>query len=67
MAQLHTLVFSNADATPKNCTIRCDMASVPPVMEWYGGFFTGDRYTVALDGRDVPMDRNGCCMALPHV
>jgi hypothetical protein len=54
-----TLVFSNADATPKNCAIRLDRASVPAVMAWYGAFYAGDRYTVALDGRNVPINQNG--------
>lgn len=56
---MHKLVFMNADATPKNQTIRCDLASVPEIMAWYGAYFAGDRYTVALDGHNVPMDQNG--------
>ena len=62
-----TLGFMNADATPKNTTIRCDSASIPDIMAWYGAYFAGDRYTVALDGRDVAMDINGepiCLSAL---
>jgi hypothetical protein len=58
--QLVTLVFNNADATPKRCAIRLDNALVPAVMAWYGAFHAGDRYTVTLDGRNVPMDQNGC-------
>lgn len=53
------LVFNNADATPKTVLIQCDAASVPHIMAWYGAYFAGDRYTVALDGRNVPMDING--------
>jgi hypothetical protein len=56
---MQTLIFNNADATPKTEVIRCDVASVRLIMEWYGGFFAGDRYTVTLDGRNVPMDNNG--------
>ncbi|SEN50961.1 hypothetical protein SAMN04489859_1008109 [Paracoccus alcaliphilus] len=56
---IRTLVFSNADATPKNTTIRCDTASVPDIMAWYGAYCAGDRYTVALDGRNVRIDGNG--------
>lgn len=59
MTELRKLVFSNADATPKNQTISADTASVPHIMAWYGGFFAGDRYTVSLDGRNVPIDLNG--------
>ena len=57
--QIVTLVFSNADATPKNVAINLDRESVPSVMAWYGAFHAGDRYTAAVDGRNVPMDQNG--------
>ncbi len=53
------LVFSNADATPKNTRVMCDAASVQHIMSWYGAFFAGDRYTVAFNGRNVRMDING--------
>ena len=53
------LVFNNADATPKTQVIECSAESVAPIMAWYGAYFAGDRYTVALDGRNVPMDQNG--------
>lgn len=53
------LVFSNADATPKNVMVMCDAASAPHIMAWYGAFFAGDRYTVAFNGRNVRMDING--------
>ncbi len=56
---MQTLVFNNADATPKTAVIKCDAASVAQIMAWYGAYFAGDRYTVALDGRNVPMDING--------
>jgi hypothetical protein len=53
------LVFINADATPKNTTINCCEVSAPKIMAWYGSYFAGDRYTVAFNGRNVPMDQNG--------
>ena len=53
------LVFNNADATPKTEVIECAPGSVPNIMAWYGAFFAGDRYTVAFDGRNIPMDLNG--------
>lgn len=56
---LRRLVFMNADANPKNHTVLCDAASVPYIMAWYGEYFAGDRYTVAMDGRNVAMDQNG--------
>lgn len=56
---LRILVFSNADATPKNQRIGCDTESVGEIMAWYGAYFAGDRYTVTLDGRNVRMDQNG--------
>lgn len=56
---MHRLVFSNAEATPKNVSIDLSMESVSHVMAWYGAYFAGDRYTATLDGRNVPMDQNG--------
>lgn len=54
------LVFSNADACkPRNVTIECRRAAVPRIMAWYGAFFAGDRYTVTLNGRLLPIDQNG--------
>lgn len=57
--KIRTLVFMNADAKPKNQTIKCDTASITSIMAWYGAYFAGDRYTVAIDGRNVAMDVNG--------
>jgi hypothetical protein len=54
-----TLVFMNADATPKNISVRCSAESVAPIMDWYGAYWAGDRYTVAFNGRNIPMDING--------
>ena len=56
---VQTLVFNNADATPKTVALRVTAQAVPDIMEWYGAFFAGDRYTVALDGRNIPMGING--------
>ena len=56
---MKALVFNNADATPKTVRVLCAEESVPDIMAWYGSYFAGDRYTVALDGRNVPMDLNG--------
>lgn len=53
------LTFMNADATPKNTTVEVASEAVPNIMAWYGAFYAGDRYTVAADGRNVPMDQNG--------
>lgn len=56
---LRTIVFMNADAKPRNRTIVCDTSSIAPIMAWYGSHHAGDRYTVAVDGRNMPMDQNG--------
>ncbi len=56
---MQVLVFNNADATPKTERIECSAESVPLIMAWYGSHFAGDRYTVALDGRNVRIDQNG--------
>jgi len=53
------LVFNNADAKPKTVKIKCDAGSVASIMAWYGSYFAGDRYTVALNGRNILMDLNG--------
>ena len=53
------LVFSNAESTLKNIYVVCDKPSVARIMQWYGGYFAGDRYTVTYEGRNVPMDLNG--------
>jgi hypothetical protein len=53
------LVFSNADATPKTTVVDASAASAPAIMAWYGAYHAGDRYTVAADGRNIPMDQNG--------
>ncbi len=57
--RLHELVFSNADAIPKTVTLRCDKAAVPLIMAWYGAYYSGDRYSVHYNGREVAKDRNG--------
>ena len=57
------LVFSNADAKPHNVALDLSLDSVPHVMAWYGAYCAGDRYTVTLDGRNVPMDHNGEMLA----
>ena len=54
-----TLVFSNADTTPKSVVLDVRASDVPRIMAWYGAYHAGDRYTVTLDGRNVPMDQNG--------
>jgi len=59
------LVFNNADATPKTQVIECSAESVPQIMAWHGAYFAGDRYTVALDGRNVRMDLNGEPVEMP--
>ena len=58
-----TLVFMNADAIPKNISVRCSSKSVAPIMDWYNAYSAGDRYTVAFNGRNIPMDINGECLS----
>jgi len=59
MTDIVTLVFNNADAKPKTTKLLVARENVPDIMAWYGAYFSGDRYTVAVDGRNVPMDQNG--------
>ena len=53
------LIFNNAETVPKSIIIECDEASVSHIMAWYGGYYSGDRYTVTWNARNVPMDHNG--------
>lgn len=53
------LTFMNADANPKNITVEVGAGSVPDIMAWYGSHHAGDRYTVAFNARNVPIDQNG--------
>ncbi|ODU81649.1 hypothetical protein [Novosphingobium sp. SCN 63-17] len=53
------LKFVNSDAKPKTATIRCDTASMAPIMAWYGAYYAGDRYAVYADGEKLTKDRNG--------
>lgn len=53
------LVFNNADATPKSEVLDVSEEAVPKIMRWYAAYFALDRYTVTVDGRNVPMDENG--------
>ena len=57
--QIVNLVFNNADATPKTVAMKVDLGAVPLIMAWYGAYHAGDRYKVAVDGRNIPMDQNG--------
>lgn len=53
------LKFVNSDARPKVTTIRCDTASIAPIMAWYNSFFAGDRYAVFADDQKLEKDCNG--------
>lgn len=56
---MHRLVFSNADAKPHNVALDVSLSSIKHVMAWYGAYFSGDRYTVTMNGHNLPMDLNG--------
>lgn len=53
------LKFVNSDARPKAATVRCDTASIGPIMAWYGAYYAGDRYAVYADGEKLAKDLNG--------
>jgi hypothetical protein len=59
VTEIVRLVFNNADATPKTEVLNVSKDCVARIMEWYGAFCAGDRYTVTMDGRNVRMDQNG--------
>lgn len=54
------LIFHNPNFKPLNIVIETDHESMPLIMEWYGAFFSGDKYMVTFEGRNIPMDINGC-------
>lgn len=56
---MKSLVFSNADAKTKNVTIYTTAECAESIIVWYAAYHAGDRYTVTLDGRNVPIDHNG--------
>lgn len=53
------LKFVNSDAKPKTTVIRCDTASIAPIMAWYGAYYAGDRYAVFADDQKLKKDQNG--------
>jgi len=53
------LKFVNSDAKPKTTSIRCDTASIEPIMAWYGSHHAGDRYAVYADDEKLSKDKNG--------
>jgi hypothetical protein len=53
------LVFNNADATPKSNVLDIHIDYVQDVCQWYAAFFDGDRFTVTMNGRNLPLDLNG--------
>lgn len=59
MADLKTLTFRNPEAIPIVTDIRCDAASAPTIMTWYGAFHAGDKYKVAFNGKRLKIDHNG--------
>ena len=64
MIETHTLVFTNKNAKPRVQVILCDYGSIPHIMLWYGAFYSGDKYTVRVDGYNVEMDENGSPVSL---
>lgn len=53
------LKFTNSDATPKVARLQVHRDDVALVMQWYGAFYAGDRYTVHADGHVLRKDQNG--------
>ena len=53
------LKFTNSDAIPKTVVLSVARKSIPLVMQWYGSHYSGDRYSVHVDGVKVEKDRNG--------
>jgi hypothetical protein len=51
--------FTNIDARPKEVSFDISKDGVKDVMAWYGGYHSGDRYSVHIDGAKVKKDLNG--------
>lgn len=60
-----TLKFINQEVDEPQ-VIKCDRASIPMIMEWYGAFYAGDSYEVFANGRRLEKDKNGC-MEMPII
>ncbi|MBD9511543.1 hypothetical protein IB265_32830 [Ensifer sp. ENS10] len=56
---IRELKFTNSDATPKTVILKVETEAVAPIMSWYGGYHSGDRYTVHVDCVKVEKDQNG--------
>ena len=59
MTKIVRLVFNNADATPTSSVLDVAEENVSEIMDWYGAYFAGDRYTATVDGKNIQMDING--------
>jgi hypothetical protein len=59
MTALKKLVFHNPETRPLNIAIDTSAESAALVIEWYGGYYSGDNYTVSFDGRNIAIDQNG--------
>ena len=57
---MRELVFHNRTNPPrlKIQTIRCSADSVEKIVEWYGGFHSGDNVTLHIDGVKAKLDHN---------
>lgn len=53
------MVFKNKDATPNKTVINCDEESCPKIASWYGCYYSGDNYTIKINGIKVKKDQNG--------
>lgn len=53
------LKFSNRDAIPKITKIKTRKSDAPAIIRWYSAFYSGDSYTVHIDGKKAYLDLNG--------
>lgn len=56
--KIHTLRFRNITADTEH-VMQVQGKAIGSIMEWYGCFYAGDEYGVAVDGQPVAMDQNG--------
>jgi len=63
MTMLVTLRFENEDAggdgPAEAVEFRVERRAVPAIMDWYGAFYAGDRYSVFINGREQALGING--------
>lgn len=54
MNKIKTVTFTNADAVMTQWTLMVNEEAIPTLLMIYDGFYSGDAYTMSVDGELVP-------------